>query len=214
MSSIQDDKSKLVSAYIRSVAVIFMLMLPISGVLVILAPECVLILLGNKWLAVVTPVQILFVVLVFRTAYKISDTLARATGAVYRRAWRQWVFAISVFTGAGIGQMWGLSSVAVGVDLAIVLNFLLMFQLCSNLIRVTWYDLSKIFFRYLSISIIINSLVFGIVTILREQDINMIYTLICGIFVFFVSSLCIWHFFFRFFGEEGVWLKSVIKQNF
>jgi hypothetical protein len=67
--------------------------------------------------------------LLMRTSYKMSDSLARATGAVYRRAWRQSVYAGCVLGGAWIGHFWGVAGVAAGVLGAVTINFLLMAEL-------------------------------------------------------------------------------------
>ncbi len=213
MSSIQNDKQRLSSAYLKSVALIFMLTLPISGLMLILSPEIIYILLGKQWLGVVLPFQILSLVLVFRTASKMSDSLTRATGAVYKRAWRQWIYATAVFTGAWVGHFWGLGGVAIGVGLAIVLNFLLMFQLCVSLIGITWWDIFIPFFRYVLLTIFINGLVLCCVTILKVYHINSVFILLFGLTVFGALILTVWNFFHTVFGQEGVWFKSIIQQK-
>ena len=214
MSSIQHDKQRLRLAYLKSVALIFMLTLPISGLMVILSPEIVSILLGKQWLGVVLPFQILSLVLVFRTASKMSDSLTRATGAVYRRAWRQWIYFAAVFTGAlAGGHFWGLGGVAFGVGLAILLNFLLMFQLCAKLIGVEWKDLFIPFLRYIIITLFINGLVLISITVLKSYNFNPIFVLLLGLITFGALVLTVWHLFHSLFGSEGVWLKSIIQQK-
>ena len=106
----------------------------------VLAPEIVLLTLGPKWTEVTLPFQILATSLLFRTSYKISDSLTKATGAVYRRAWRQWVYAVLVVLGAFGGQFWGISGVAVGVVTAISTNYLLMAHLSLRLVDISFKD--------------------------------------------------------------------------
>ncbi len=74
---------------------------------------------------VVVPFQILALGMFFRTSYKLSDTIARATGAVYDRAWRQAVFAIAIAVGSLIGQLWGLPGVVLGVIAGVATNYFL-----------------------------------------------------------------------------------------
>jgi PST family polysaccharide transporter len=71
-------------------------------------------------------------------SYKMSDSLARATGAVYRRAWRQVIYAAAVFTGSYVGHFWGINGVACGVSIALLINFLLMSHLSIKLTGVSW----------------------------------------------------------------------------
>ncbi len=213
MSSIQDDEQRLCSAYLKSVSLIFMLTLPISGLVVIMAPEIISVLLGQQWMAVVRPLQILSVVLVFRTAYKMSDTLARATGAVYNRAWRQWVYAVAVFIGAWAGHFWGLSGVAFGVSFSIVLNYLLMLQLSINLIGIRLFDIIIPFLRYLFISLFINGLVFYCAIVLKIYNDSPVIILLCGVTVFILLFFVIWRSFHSIFGQEGVWFRSILQQK-
>jgi hypothetical protein len=110
--AVVQDRQKLAEAYSRAVGLVALTTIPLSAVLFALAPEIVRILLGPHWDSVVTPFRILVTVLIFRTSYKMSDSLARATGAVYRRAWRQWLYAGAVFLGAWLGQFWGTAGVA------------------------------------------------------------------------------------------------------
>ena len=68
-------------------------MAPLSVLIVVLAPELVRVLLGGGWDPVVDPLRVLALGLVCRTGYKISDSLARSAGTVYKRAWRQGIYA-------------------------------------------------------------------------------------------------------------------------
>src|SRR5699024_3306934 len=109
----------------------------------LLSREIVYLLFGSKWLSLVPALQVLSLGLLFRTGYKISDSLARATGAVYRRAWRQIVYAVLVVTGSWIGHHWGITGVAAGVLFAIFINYALMTNLSMKFIDLTFFDIIK-----------------------------------------------------------------------
>ena len=147
MAHVQADPPRLSRAYRRSLAAIALITLPASAVMVVLAPELVNVVLGTKWSRMTLPFQILAATLMFRTSYKMSDSLARATGAVYRRAWRQWVYAVAVIVGAAVGTHWGLAGVSVGVGAAIVLNFVLMLQLATRVTSVSWAEVLNLHLR-------------------------------------------------------------------
>ena len=68
--------------------------------------------LGPKWGDAALPFQVLAVGTLCRASYKVSDSLTRAVGAVYRRAWRQWIYAALVIGGAVAGQHWGIAGIA------------------------------------------------------------------------------------------------------
>ena len=138
MASVQHEKAKLRIAYRHSVGVLALLALPASIVVAIMANEVVLVLLGPTWVPLEAAFSVMVFGMLFRTSYKLSDSLARATGAVYRRAWRQGVFAATVVVGAYLGHGWGIRGVAIGVLGALTTNFFLMAHLSLRLVEMSW----------------------------------------------------------------------------
>lgn len=141
MAKVQDNRAQLAKAFLTGTGLIAMVSIPVSVLFVLLAPEIILVLLGPAWSGAIDPFRILACGLLFRMSYKMSDSLARATGAVYRRAWRQIIYAALVFVGAYIGHFWGLPGVAAAVGFAVVANFFLMSQLAIKLTGITWISL-------------------------------------------------------------------------
>jgi PST family polysaccharide transporter len=140
LAQVQFDLDRVARAYRRCVAGVALITLPLSSVVVVLAPEIVHVLLGPNWNAAILPFQILAIGTLFRTSYKISDSLTRALGAVYQRLWPQWIYAGLVIGGAIIGQHWGIAGVAVAVLIAMVVKFLLMAHLSTRLAAMRWTD--------------------------------------------------------------------------
>jgi PST family polysaccharide transporter len=141
MASIQHDTRRMADGYRRGVALMAVIMLPASAILFVLAPELIRSMLGPQWTPVVTPFRILALGMFLRTSYRISDVTARATGAVYRRAWRQLAYALCVLAAAWFGKTWGIAGVAVGVLAALAVNFFLMAHLGLRLTGLTWHSL-------------------------------------------------------------------------
>ena len=112
--------------------------LPVGVVAAVLAPELVVVAFGPRWAGLVAAFQVLALGMMFRTCYRMSDSLSRATGKVYRRAWRQGLFALLVFLGALAGQTRGIVGVAAGVLLAFFLNYVSMAQLSLGITQVSW----------------------------------------------------------------------------
>jgi PST family polysaccharide transporter len=135
MSRIQDEQERLARAYVVVNSLVAVLAVPLSVLLFVLAPEVVDILLGSNWSAVTLPLQVFAVVLLPRTAYKISGSLTRATGAVFGGAWRQWLYAAEVVAGCWVGAHWGITGVAVGASGAIVLHFATMLVFSARIQR-------------------------------------------------------------------------------
>lgn len=140
LAQIQSDRARVATAYRRCVAGVALVSLPLSAVIVIAAPEIVWLILGPKWGAAAVPFRILAVGTLFRTSYKISESMSRALGAVYHSAWRQWTYAAVVVAGAIVGRQWGLAGVSWAVLLAIFANYLMTAQLGLRLLSFTWRD--------------------------------------------------------------------------
>lgn len=129
MAQLQSSKDRLAAAFRRGVSTMALVFGPLSVVAAVLADEVVSVVLGPDWSEAVAPFAILALGMTFRGVSQVCNTLAQATGAVYRRAWRQSVYAGAILAGSWIGQQWGLSGVATGVLAANVLNFALMAHL-------------------------------------------------------------------------------------
>ena len=138
MAQIQNERERMAAAYRRCLSGIALLTLPISVTALVLAPEIVAVALGPKWGDAVLPLQVLAFGTVFRTSYKISDSLTRAVGAVYRRAWRQWIYATLVVSGGAFGAQWGIAGLAAGVLVALATNFVMMAHLSIRILGMTW----------------------------------------------------------------------------
>ena len=104
MARVQHEPRRLASAYLQGTALLALLTLPAGVVAAVLAPELVAVAFGSRWEALVAPFQVLALGMMFRTSYRMSDSVSRATGKVYRRAWRHALYAVLVFLGALIGQ--------------------------------------------------------------------------------------------------------------
>jgi O-antigen/teichoic acid export membrane protein len=138
MSRLQDDPRRLGSAYLRATAALVLVALPLGVVAAVLAPELVAVAFGSRWQSLVAPFQVLALGMMLRAGIRMSDSLARATGRVYRRAWRQWLYGGLVCLGAWGGLPWGVTGVATGVLAALLTNYLLMAQLSLSVIQVSW----------------------------------------------------------------------------
>ncbi len=138
MARFQDDRERLAETYSRGIGLVASLMTAAGGLGVVLGPECVRVVLGPGWDAAVLPFQILAAVLVFRTGYKISDSLARATGKVYERSARLALFTALVVAGALAGTGFGVAGVAAGIGVAIIANYLVMAQMSLAALQIRW----------------------------------------------------------------------------
>jgi O-antigen/teichoic acid export membrane protein len=171
MASFQHDRPRLAQTYRRAVALIAMLMVPASVLMVILSSEIVQVLLGGRWHDVAGPLRILAVGLLGRTGYKISDSLARSTGMVYRRAWRQAIYAALVVGGSLVGRHWGIEGVAWGVLGAITINYFAMAALSISSTGLPWRTFAGAHVRGLILGVCVAALCWPTAQFLRTQDV-------------------------------------------
>lgn len=212
MAHIQNKQDKLSYSFRIGITSIAFFAIPASVLMYFLAEDIVLLLLGSKWLNLVPAFQMLSLGILFRTEYKISDTLARATGAVYRRAWRQAFYAVGVFVGALIGQQWGIIGVSIGVLGAIILNYGLMTHLSLKYINLSIMDIIKahapgVFLGTLAaLSILITKLVNTTISLPALINISFsggVFLVFAGILVKFNAT--------KFMGKDIIWIKNQVE---
>jgi O-antigen/teichoic acid export membrane protein len=180
MSRVQDDVRRLGQAYLQGTALLALITLPVGVVAAIVAPDLIPVVLGNRWLQLVPPFQILVLGITFRTGYRVSDSLSRATGRVYRRAWRQGVFAALVFLGALVGQSYGLVGVALGVLLAFLINYLMMAQLSLAVTGLSWGQFFQSQLPALRLTLLVGLVTLGITAGTRHLGASSIAGLLAG----------------------------------
>jgi O-antigen/teichoic acid export membrane protein len=213
MASLQDEAQRLALAYRKSVSFIALVILPASVLVFGLAPELVDLLLGPQWAEVVLPLQILTAGMLFRTSYRVSDSICRATGAVYRRAWRQVVYALLVIGGSWIGQHWGVPGVAAGVLVAVTVNFLVMAQLSLAVSGVSWGTLIRAHVPALRLSAVSSLVLWGTLLPLRQAQVPPVLRLIIAGTLAVAAGLVLMWFAPRVFvGEDGLWMFRTFRR--
>jgi len=204
MALVQQEQARLARAYRSGVAACALFTIPAGLILAIIAPELVFVLLGTGWEGVVLPLQILALGMLFRTSYKLSDTIARATGAVYARAWRQAAFAIAIAVGSLIGQFWDLPGVVIGIVAGITMNYFLMAQLSLILTDMSWSDFARAHVPGIALAGTIGLIVWVVVDHLRELEVSAIVVLIGVAMLSILSGLALcWLMPALFLGNDG-----------
>jgi len=193
MALVQLETRRLARAYRSGISVCALVMLPASIIVTIIADEIVLALLGSAWSGVATPLRILALGMLFRTSYKMSDSLVRATGAVYSRAWRQAIFASAVIISTTIGQFWGIGGVATGVFTALGLNFALMAQLSLRLAAMSWTEFGRAHVPGLVLAIVLGFCTWVLADWSRAQGATPVLLLVqTGLFASMLGMLLCW----------------------
>lgn len=211
MSLIQDQRERLARTFLIGQSAVALLALPASTLVWLLSPEVVSTLLGDLWIDVVAPLRIFSVALLFRTSYKISHSLVRATGRVYESAWRESLYALTVLVGAAVGSRWGISGVAAGTTVAIALEFTMFAALGMKITGLSRRDLLDAHQAGLRLAVVTTIIAYGLVTSLRALGAPPPITLaiVAGVLSYAIRNVLIrmWPHFFL--GRDGLW---VVRQ--
>lgn len=213
MAKVQHDPPRLSAAFRRGVALIALLVLMPSLAIILLAPEVIHVALGSRWTAVVAPFQILAIGMLFRTSYKMSDSITRSTGAVYRRAWRQALYAVLVVGGAWIGQHWGIAGVAWGTLAALTVNFVMMAQLGLDVGHLSWSEFWRAHEPAVYLTMACAPVIWGSATLLRHWGLPPVAIVITVSLLAFGTALLLM---FRapatFLGADGQWMLETMRS--
>ena len=213
MAARQHDLHSLASAYRRGVAMMALVTLPLSTILFALAPDAIKLLLGPKWVPVIVPFQILTLGMFLRTSYRISDVVARATGAVYRRAWRQAVYALCVIAGAWFGRQWGIAGVALGVLGALAVNYLLMASLGLRLAQLSWRRFWGAHVNALLTAGVAGALVGSLTALFRTWGLPpLVVVTAAGVLGLGGTLLLVWAAPGTFLGADGLWTLQQVRK--
>ncbi|HSD33573.1 MAG TPA: lipopolysaccharide biosynthesis protein [Gemmatimonadales bacterium] len=213
MAKVQNDLPRLGAAYRRGVALIALVVLPASAAIILLAPEVIRVALGGKWDQVVAPFQVLGIGMLFRTSYKMSDSISRSTGAVYRRAWRQILYAGLVILGAWIGSRWGIVGVSWGALIALTANFLMMAALSLRVAKLSWGTFWRAHEPALYLTVVSFPVVWATTLGLRQLDAPAVVTLAGGALVLVaVCGLLVWRMPRVFLGTDGQWMAGTLRS--
>jgi O-antigen/teichoic acid export membrane protein len=212
MARVQHEPRRLTSGYLQGTAMVALVTLPAGIVAALVAPELVAVAFGNRWEALVPPFQVLALGMMFRTSYRMSDSLSRATGRVYRRAWRQGLYAVLVFIGAWVGQSYGLTGVAVGVLGALFINYLLMAHLGLSVLQIRWLSFARVQLPALWLTLVVGAVTLATTAGTRHLGLPPLAGLLAGVTaaastailaVLFAPGLVL--------GEHGIRMRETLR---
>ncbi len=213
MAKVQDDPQRLAAAYRRGVALIALVVLPPSAAIILLAPEVIHVVLGPHRTAAVAPFEILAIGMLFRTSYKMSDSIARSTGVVYRRAWRQILYAALVVAGAWVGQHWGIAGVAWGALAALTVNFVLMADLSLSVGHLSWAGFWEAHRPAVLLTAATFPAVWATATGARLWGLVPLLVILVVSAVLLVSCLAlVWRVPAVFLGRDGLWMLETLRR--
>lgn len=136
MSEIQDENERLIKIYKFGLGLSNSIMIPTTVFLVFFSAEIVQILMGAKWTEAVRPLQIMFLILTFSNSGKMTDSVIRAKGLIYKNVTRKYIFTVIVVVLSGtMGYFFGINGAAVGIVISHAINYLMMIVLVKSVFK-------------------------------------------------------------------------------
>ena len=213
LSRVQDEPDRLRLAYRRVTALVALLVMPLSAAAIVLAPELIVVLLGPAWASAIVPFQILALGMYFRVGYMIGHSVAHATGAARAVAWRNAVFAGLVVVGALIGARWGLVGVSIGVLVAMVANFAMVFRLGTRLTGLTPAVFVAVHLPAALLTAIVGIEAWGVAFVMHRIGAPSIAPLLISALVIVVTLLLVARTAPAALGEDGRWLTDLVCRS-
>lgn len=213
MSARQHQPDSLIEAFINGSKMIAFLCIPISCAIIFSSEEIINIMLGQNWSEAIVPLQILTSGLIFRMGYKMGDCLTRATGNVYSRAKRQFIYALCVFLGCYIGKNSGIIGVSLGTLFAVIINYILMIHLSLVILKINWIYFLKRTLVELPIALLLAGIFIGVISMTRlilDSDI-LVLILSYGIYGIILMIL-FYHFSYKLSFIEILPFKETLKK--
>jgi len=210
MARIQHQPLRLAKVYLSGLGIVNAILFPSSVILIILSPELLLILLGPNWVDATLPLQILLGGIAFRSTVGLSDSLSRAVGAVYQSAIRRAFYACSVMLGSWLGTFWGLAGVAIGVNAAMMIHYLLMAGLSLKFIQNSWKNFFLCHVPGFFVGFMVFILAAPITIILRSFSVPAVIVFGSVVLIVGLSVMCILINYPNILGTSNLWVVELI----
>lgn len=116
-SRLSSDKTALKQLYLQAASVVALPTIAIAIILILIAPEMIVILFGQDWIGSTVALQIL-ALNGFFALYTIGDALLVSQRKILWQLISQTIFAVSVGLASLVGAQWGIVGIATGVLIA------------------------------------------------------------------------------------------------
>lgn len=212
MSKVQAHPGRLATAFRRAVLANFLAIAPGSVLIISVTPEIVALILGHQWTEAILPIQLLAAGMVFRTQDRITAVVARAVGAVYRRAALQVVYALMIFIAAFVGIRWDIAGVAAGVGVALVANAAFTALLCIRLVPVSFSEFLRAHAPGGIMALAMGLSTWTTADLLRSWGGKGLFVILCTLFAGLLSAAVVFPVIRRVAGRDREWVLEIVSR--
>lgn len=208
-SAIQNDNAKLRMGYLKLIKYTSLITFPLLAGLAVIAPELITIVIGEKWIRMILPLQILCISGALKSiGTHVGSILLSKGRSDIQFKWNIFT-SIIIPSAILIGVRYGIVGVAMAVTIMSLSLFLIIQKITNSLIDLNLYDFFKALYpaTICSIILIISVLVFQRLSLFLflQGNMSLISSIIIGA-VFYVIAV-------RIIDNEGIKeIRTLIKQ--
>jgi PST family polysaccharide transporter len=140
---IHEEPDRFRRAYQRVLMSASLVGFPVFAGLIATAPQLILVLFGQQWLASVPAFQLLCITGMLKLLNTYASSAIQATGNVWSEVWRQVLLLAMMTAGIIAFRAWGPTGAAGGVLLATATMSLLMHTLLHRVTHLSWHELLR-----------------------------------------------------------------------
>jgi len=168
-SRMQHDPNKARKALIKALTVAVPVFSVISVFAIVHSKAIVLIALGSKWTEVVPVAQFLFLALVPRCCYKITESVTFGFGRSGITMMTQGLYAVLMVGGAVLGVHNGAVGVAFYISLAVSLFYVCSLLFASRIVQARFIEITVIHLKAIFVALCVTLLDVGIMSLFPEH---------------------------------------------
>ena len=140
---IHDQPQRFAHAYARVVTGASLVVFPIFGFLIAVAPHLMVVLFGEQWRPAAAPFQVLCLAGCFRVLNSYAGAAIQAAGWIWSQVWRQVLYTVLIVVTIVALRPFGVVGAAVGVLVATLVMTVTMHVLLKRLAAVDWSSLIR-----------------------------------------------------------------------
>ena len=140
---IHEDQDRFRRAYQKMIMSSSLLGFPVFAVLIVTAPELIVVLFGSQWEGSVQPFRLLCVAATLKLLNTYASSVIQATGRVWAEVWRQMVLIALTVGGVAAFNAWGPTGAAAGVLLATIAMSVMMHALLRRVGNLRWSEIVR-----------------------------------------------------------------------
>ncbi len=169
ISRIKNDLEQSKSLFLKMHSHLLLITLPIFSGLALVAEDIIPLLLGEKWISIIVPVQILCVLCIMRISAQIVPKILEGIGKPKANVHYQVILSISMATSMLLGVQWGLNWMLVAWTVSFPIAYIYLFKVLCSSLDITVAEL----WRSVSASIF-STLIMVASVLIFKQAVNML----------------------------------------